>query len=59
MEHKSDRDKYCIWCARENPQRSERLRNQIIRGDNPDYNIIKIGQNTEKCPTGLRRLAFT
>ena len=29
------------------------------RGDNPIYSIIKIGQNTEKSPGDLRRLAVT
>ena len=28
-------------------------------GDHPNYNIIKIGQNTEKSPENLRRLAVT
>ena len=27
--------------------------------DHPDYCIIKIGQNTEKCPGDLRRLTVT
>ena len=32
--------------------------NLEIRGQ-VDYSIIKIGQNTEKCPRDLRRLAVT
>ena len=28
-------------------------------GDHPDYRIIKVGQNTEKRPGDLRRLAIT
>ena len=28
-------------------------------GDHPNYSIIKIGQNTEKCPGDLWRLAAT
>ena len=32
---------------------------QEISGDHPDYNIIKIGQNTEKSPGDLRTLAVT
>ena len=30
-----------------------------IRGVHPNYSIIKIGQNTEKSPGNLRRLAIT
>ena len=30
-----------------------------MSGDYPNYNIIKIGENTEKSPGDLRRLAFT
>ena len=30
-----------------------------MRGDNPNYNIIEIGHNTEKSPGDLRRLAVT
>ncbi len=36
-----------------------RLRNQRTNGDYPDYNIDKIGQNTEKGPGDLRRFAVT
>ena len=28
-------------------------------GDHPDYDIIKIGQNTKKNPEDVRRLAVT
>ena len=28
-------------------------------GDHPNYNIIEIGQNTEKSPGDLRRLAVS
>ena len=38
---------------------AKRLRNQKTSGDHPDYSIIKIGQNTEKSPGYLRRLAVT
>ena len=34
-----------------------RLRNQRTNGDDPNYSIINIGQNTEKSPGDLRRLA--
>ena len=30
-----------------------------ISGDHPNYSIIKMGQNTEKNPEDLRRLAVT
>ena len=33
--------------------------NQMTRGDDPDYNIIKIDQNTTKSPGDLRKLSFT
>ena len=50
------------WCTRNNPQRLDkgtgRLSNQRTSGDYPDYSI-KIGQNTEKSPGDLKRLAVT
>ena len=36
-----------------------RCRNQRMSGDYPDYSIIKMGQNTEKSPGDLRRLAVS
>ena len=36
-----------------------KLINQRTSGGHPDYSIIKIGQNTEKSPGDLRRLAVT
>ena len=30
-----------------------------MSGDHPNYNIIENGQNTEKSPGDLRRLAVT
>ena len=48
---------------RNNPQRIGkgfgRLGNKKTSGDHPDYSIIKIGQNTEKSPGNLKRLALT
>ena len=35
------------------------LRNKRTSGNHPKYIIIKIGQNTEKSPEDLRRLAVT
>ena len=36
-----------------------RLGNKRTNGDHPNCSIIKIGQNTEKSPGDLRRLAVT
>ena len=36
-----------------------RLENKRASGDYSDFSIIKIGQNTEKSPGELRRLAVT
>ena len=38
---------------------TSRLRNQRTTRENPDNSIIQIGQNTEKNPGYLRRLAVT
>ena len=35
------------------------LGNKRLSGDHPNYNINRIGQNTEKSPGDLRRLAIT
>ena len=63
MEHEDDVDNNCNWCVRNNPHRlskgTGRIRTQRTRGDHPDYNILMIGQNTEKSPGDLRRLAIT
>ena len=40
-------------------ERTGKFTNQRTSGDYPDYSIIKIGQNTEKNPGDLRRLAAT
>ena len=60
MEHESDSDTNCTWCARYSHQRigtgAGRLGNKSMRGDHPNYNIIEIGQNTEKSPGDLKRL---
>ncbi len=36
-----------------------RLEKKSASGNHPNYSIIKIGQNTEKSPGDLRRLAVT
>ena len=40
-------------------KRTRGLENKRTIGDHPNYNIVEIGQNTEKSPGDLRRLAFT
>ena len=40
-------------------KRTGRLENKRTRGDHPNYYIIEIGQNTEKSPGNLKRLAVT
>ena len=61
MEREGDGDITCDWCTWDNPKRigkgTRRFENQRTSGDHPDYSIIKIGQNTEKSPGNLRRLA--
>ena len=63
MVHESDGDTNCNWCAWYRQQRIGsgigRLGNKETSGDHPNYSIIKIGQNTEKSPGDLRRLAIT
>ena len=63
MEHESDGDTGCNWCTRYSHQRSSTgtggLGNKRTGGDYPNDSIIKIGQNTEKSPGDLRRLAGT
>ena len=36
-----------------------RVENRQTSREHPNYCIAKIGQNTEKCPGDLRRLAVT
>ena len=63
MEHESDRCTNCKCCSRYCHQRiatrTEGLKNKTSSGENPNYRIIKIGQNTEKSPGNLKRLADT
>ena len=58
MEHEGDGDTNCNWCTQNNPQRidkeTERLKNKRS-GNNTDYSIIKIDQNTKKSPGDLVR----
>ena len=60
MEHESDSD---TNCTRYNHQsistETGGFENKRTSGDHPNYSINKIGQNTEKSPGDLRRLAVT
>ena len=40
-------------------KKTGRLRNKGSSEDNPNYSIVKIGQNTEKCPGDLGKLVVT
>ena len=57
MEHESDSDTNYNWCALNYNQKFGKgtggFRNQRTSVDNPDFGIIKIGQNTEKSPGNL------
>ena len=63
MEHEGDGDTSCGWCTWNDPQRigreTGRFGNKRTSGDRPEYSIIKIGQESEKSPGELRRLAVT
>ena len=63
MQHESDSDTNCNWCAWYSHQRfgtgTGGLGKKRMSGDHPNYSIIEIGQNTEKKPGDLRRLAVT
>ena len=63
MEHKSDGDTSCNWCTRYSHQKigteTGGLGNKRTSGDHLNYNIVEIGQNTEKSPGDLKRLAVT
>ena len=63
MEHDGDnytnRDWGFWYSHQRNIERSGGLGNKRTNGDHPNYYIIEKGQNTEKSPGGLRRLAVT
>ena len=46
-------------CPKRLGKRNKRVRNQRTNRDHPNYSIVEIGQNTEECPSDLRRLAIT
>ena len=63
VEHKSDVYTNCDWCFWYSHQRILKetggLGNKKTSGDHPNYNTFEIGQNTEKSPGDLRRIAVT
>ena len=63
MEHEGDGDTKCNWRARQPLERigtwAVGLGNKRTSGDHPVYSSIEIGQNTDKNPGDLKRLAVT
>ena len=65
LKESKKQDKYldlnCNWCPQYNHHRISTgtggLGNKRMSRDHPNYGIVKIGQNTEKSPGDLRRLA--
>ena len=61
MEYEADNYNNCDWCFWHSHLRIIKgtggLRGRRTSGDHPNYNIIENGQNTEKSPEDLRRLA--
>ena len=59
IEYESDSDTNCNWCSRNGQQRigtrTGGRSNQGASIDHPNYNIYKIGLNSEKSPEDLRR----
>ena len=63
VEHDSNYYTNCNWCTWYNQQRIGTNTGGVGTNgagvDYPNYGIIENGQNTEKCPEDLRRLAVT
>ena len=63
MEHEGDDYTNPDWCIRYSKKRiiegTEGLGSWRTSGDHPNYTIVENGQNTEKSPGDLRRLAVT
>ena len=62
MEHESDNDINCKWCAQSDPQRLIGVGNVWNRKTSRyqlKYSIFKIGQNAAKSSGDLRRLAVS
>ena len=60
MEHESDDDTNCKWCARNDPQKLGKGAgwegNQRARRDHPNNTIVKTGQNPENSSEDLLSL---
>ena len=63
VEHESDSDSNCNWCTRYNHQGigtgTGEFGNKRTSGDQPNYSIVMIDQNTEKSRGDLKILALT
>ena len=63
VEYESDGNNNCNWCSWYSHQKIDTwtggFGNKRTNGDHPNYSFIKIGQNAEKSPGDLRRLAAT
>ena len=63
LEHESDSDINCYLCTWHSHQRIDTgtggLGGKRMSGYQPNYNIVKIDQNTEKSPGDLRKIAVT
>ena len=63
VEHKRDDYTNCNWCSWYSHQKigymTGGLGNNGMSGDCTNDSIIEIGQNTEKSPRGLKKLADT
>ena len=61
MEDDGDGDANCIWCTRNdlqrNGKRALRVGSRRTSRDYPNYNVVEVGENTEKSPGDLSRLA--
>ena len=62
MEHGGGNRTNCDWCSWYSHRRIMKgtggFGNKRMSGNHPNYYIIENGQNTEKSPGELRRLAF-
>ena len=63
MKNEGDNYTNCNWCVWNSNHRITKgtggLGSWRTSGDHPNYYIIENGQNTEKSPGDLRRLAVT
>ena len=62
MKYEGHADTKYNWCAQYSHQRigtgTGGLGDKRTSEDNPNYSIVEIGQNSEKSPGDLRRLAL-